>query len=123
MNYRPGGFRVTTEGKMMSNGYNGWTNYETWNIALWIDNEQGSQEYWAEIAQQRYLEAEEHDDSSKMRVARGQLAQMLKDAHEEALPELQGFAADLLNAAMSEVNWIEIAGNMLADHESLHEST
>lgn len=20
-------------------GYNGWTNYETWNIALWVDNE------------------------------------------------------------------------------------
>ena len=22
-------------------GYNGWTNYETWNVALWIGNEQG----------------------------------------------------------------------------------
>tara|TARA_R110002020_G_scaffold453111_2_gene667786 strand:+ start:1043 stop:1294 length:252 start_codon:yes stop_codon:yes gene_type:complete len=26
---------------MTVKGYNGWTNYETWNVALWLQNE-----YW-----------------------------------------------------------------------------
>src|SRR5215472_14793526 len=27
------------KGLAMSEGYNGWTNYETWNVALWLDND------------------------------------------------------------------------------------
>ena len=32
--------------------YNGWKNYETWNVALWIGNEEGSYNYWRERSQE-----------------------------------------------------------------------
>lgn len=44
---------TTTEKKT----YNGWTNYETWNVALWIGNEEGSYRYWQAVTQECYDEA------------------------------------------------------------------
>ena len=40
-----------------SEEYNGWTNRETWCAALWINNDQGMQEYAAELAR-RGVDAE-----------------------------------------------------------------
>lgn len=28
--------------------YNGWPNYETWNVMLWMDNEEGAYTYYRE---------------------------------------------------------------------------
>ncbi len=94
--------------------YNGWYNYETWVVNLWLDNEQGSYNAMREEAQRCLEECERPETrsySSQTRedAAKIMLADILKNDHEEALPELQGFAADLLNAAMSEVNWYDIA--------------
>jgi hypothetical protein len=44
------------------------------------------------------------------------LANLLKAEHEEAQPEVSGVFADLLNAAMSEVDWYEIAESMVGDY-------
>lgn len=95
--------------------YNGWTSYETWNVKLWIDNEQGTYEYWREAAQDAYDRAEGDSTFSRDERAIFSLAERLKHEHEENAPELQGTYADLLAAALSEVNWTEIAENMLDD--------
>jgi hypothetical protein len=33
--------------------YNGWTNYETWAVSLWLGNEESSYRHWAYTAQAR----------------------------------------------------------------------
>ena len=76
--------------------YNGWTNYETWSVALLLDNDEGSQDYWRD-------RAEELDTY--------ELGQELKDEHDEGNP-LTGNCDvfdQLLSAALSEVNWYEVA--------------
>jgi len=33
----------------MENGYNGWTNRATWNVALWVDNDQDTYTWRMEV--------------------------------------------------------------------------
>lgn len=102
---------------MKRNEYNGWTNYETWAVALWIDNEEGSKAEW----QERITALIQHCRGSQYmtveQVIERTLADALEEAHEEHVEslEIKGFAADLLNASLSEVNWHEIAKGLLAD--------
>jgi hypothetical protein len=92
----------------MNTTYNGYANYATWTVALWIDNEQGSQEYWSDAAREA-LESAMFDKD----LAVSNLAELLEDSHESDKPELLGVFADLLNAALGSVDWREIARNMI----------
>lgn len=105
--------------------YNGWTNYETWVVNLWMDNEEGKYDYWREVAQEIHDDLEEPTNSmTKMDEAVYLLADRLKDDHENAKDEILGSLelnsslwADLLGAALSEVNWREIAEHLLENVE------
>lgn len=97
---------------MTDKTYNGWTNYETWNVKLWMDNEEGTQDYWNQAAEEA-LHYRHHDTPEE---AANQLACRLKDEFQESMPDLGASCwADLLNAALSEVNWYEIAQSLVND--------
>jgi len=101
--------------------YNGWPNYETWAVHLWLTNEEGSYNYWRELAAEAKKQAPAWANASgvfnKEQAARYHLADQLKDELEEGSP-LAGTAdlyTDLLGAAMSEVNWSRIAEAFLEE--------
>ncbi len=113
---------------MKTEKYNGYTNYETWAVCLWINNDQGLQEYWdGEAAVVWDDTADDPADSVLTRSdnARNELADRLKNEHEEQAANILldsparggGLFADLLNAALSEVDWYEIADTLLRDNE------
>lgn len=98
--------------------YNGWTNYETWCVALWIDNDELQYRHWRRQAKASLIDAEtepeEHSFTVKELAAR-YLAGALKSELEDEMPAVEGMWSDLLSAALSEVNWYEIAQHLLEE--------
>lgn len=75
-----------------------------------------SYRYWGEAAQEAWDDATDPKYGlTREQWATNELADRLKAEHEEALPELTGFASDLLTAAFGEVNWHEIARSLLEE--------
>ena len=101
----------------MDTKYNGWCNYETWNVALWLDND-GAGEYFRERANDLFEATDEDDtlEERKLSVV-GQLADEIKDQHEENMPTVAGTYADLLGAALGAVDWHEFAEHYTDDLE------
>ena len=85
--------------------YNGWSNYETWNVALWLDNDEASYNDVREVVRQA------SEDNSPVSL----VADALKDYVESFAPDLGAtMFSDLLNAALSKVDWYEMAENYLS---------
>jgi len=95
----------------MSDGYNGYTNYETWVTSLWMDNEPHTNEYLHELANRKPAyrssalelvdKAEDLEDYVRD-ILLGDSSTDLKLEHRH------GLGTDLLTHAVGEVNWREI---------------
>jgi hypothetical protein len=105
----------------MNDKYQGWTNYETWAVKLWIDNEQGIYMYWNDRTDE-VIEAVARGEGNKFAGTdedrqRIMLAELLKDEYEHDAEQWMGdqssVFADLMNAALGSVNWYEIAESLL----------
>jgi hypothetical protein len=79
--------------------YNGWTNYETWLVNLWLTNDQGS--YNAVLGVVQDAAPDQAPEALKDWVETVVLGDILEEGH--------GLAHDLLTSALSEVDWFEIA--------------
>lgn len=88
---------------MTTKTYNGWANHATWLVNLWLG------EY-------------NYDHSELSGLSRYDATQALKETVDNILTEyedakLSGLAADLINSALSEVDWYELADSYLEDCE------
>lgn len=94
--------------------YNGWTNYETWNCNLWLDND-GSGEYLIE----RATELRNDDPDS----ACYDLAQEIETMIDENNPiaDQCSMFTDLLRSALSEIDYMEIAEHIISDLDPIEE--
>ena len=101
--------------------YNGYSNYETWAVQLWIDNNESSSAYWRRLAEEVYNhQASEQAHFSKVEDAAYILTEKLRDSYNNGMEVLlsDGNAtgtiwADLLNASVCAVNFGEIAKNLM----------
>jgi hypothetical protein len=93
--------------------YNGWTNYPTWAVNLWLGNDEGlynmTRERVAEIADEtesrsEYWTLEESHRYTAADSLKDMVEELAGDAYSEA-----SFVSDLLRYALGEVDWHEIA--------------
>jgi len=96
--------------------YQGWKNYESWAVGLHLDNDEGTQlmlREWITDLKAQKSEQEAEGIWSADEALRFNLADQIKAYIEDAVPELDGLYNDLLHAALSEVDWAEVADHFI----------
>ena len=105
--------------------YNGWSNYETWNFKLWLDNDEDLHNYIiGEIKKIKTIGTSHIHEVSEV-------SNFLRSYIEDNVPNLNvstksqsvhgsmsdknGFYNDILNAALRDINTYEIAESYLED--------
>lgn len=90
-----------------NNTYNGWTNWETWIVNLWIDNDQSLHEHYLSVTRGELSKDVPHRETER------ELSVILCEQFDEWMPDIDGLYLDLLSGAMREVNWREISRHLV----------
>ena len=105
--------------------YNGWSNYETWNFKLWLDNEEDVHNYI--IGEIKKIKASP-DNGQDIKY---EASNFLRSYIDNNMPNLNvsvrgqsiygsmcdknGFYQDILNAGLREINTYEVAESYIDD--------
>jgi hypothetical protein len=93
--------------------YNGWSNYPTWAVSLWLGSDQGTAQEVERLAQ--HWERDTRDGGTVSELA-DTLRAFVEDFPEiEAVQGEASLAADLLGLALDLVDWQQIAETHAAD--------
>lgn len=98
--------------------YNGWTNYETWVVNLWLNDSANSQGYWQEMTGNCFGSTKASEHLTHEEETCYKLAGLIKDDLELNSPiEEASFYSDLLSSAISAVNFDEIAKHFIEQYQ------
>jgi hypothetical protein len=76
--------------------YNGYENYQTWAVALWLDNDESTSDLISDIIKHTRSDYDASD----------QLKDIIEDMN--PLADQASMFTDILNSALSDVNYLEI---------------
>ena len=103
---------------MSDNTYNGWTNYPTWLVNLWLTNETSTYSYWLERTSDLFKQSQPTAYLTCQEKALTDLSRELEDTYAETIADtvgVTGFMTDLLTWSLDQVDWRSIAEHLADD--------